>query len=176
MAESETSFVSEANDSNADEHQLQTKRLSHAFSIEKILSVTSATTTEMCLRMTSEESVEPVNAGRGGDMTEDSGVVQYRHFSYGRGCEMTSVVSADSSVVSADSSSVGLRPGCCSDCEEDPELEVSLEEGTDEMTVRSSPGMTECGAEVSTTLTDGDSTEQGPQNGEFQMFGNESRT
>lgn len=163
MADSETAFVSEANDSDADNPKLETKRLSHAFSIEKLLSMTSETTSEMCLRTMSEESLEPTGVGRAGnkqqtatDMAhsgltgEDHGTPQYRRCSYGRNSAITSIVSADSS-------SVGLRSGCCSDCEYDQERE-----DTDEVA-----------AEVSTTLTDGESSEQGPQSGEFRalMFG-----
>jgi hypothetical protein len=159
MADSETAFVSEANDSDADNPKVETKRLSHAFSIEKLLSMTSETTSEMCLRTTSEESLEPTGVGRAGnkqqiatDMAhlgltgEDHGTPQYRRCSYGR-------TSAITSIASADSSSVGLRPECCSDCGYDQERE-----DTDG---------------VSTTLTDGESSEQGPQSGEFRalMFG-----
>jgi hypothetical protein len=149
MADSETAFVSEANDSDADNPKLETKRLSHAFSIEKLLSMTSENTSEMCLRTTSQESMEPIGVDRAGSRQhnahsglrgEDDGTPQYRR------------CSAITSIVSADSSSVGLRPGCCSDCEDDPEGE----------------DMDDVAAEVSTTLTDGESSEQGPQNGEFR--------
>jgi hypothetical protein len=44
--------------------------------------------------------------------------------------------------------------GVCSDCEDDPEGE-----DTDDVA-----------AEVSTTLTDGESSDQGPQNGEFRAL------
>jgi hypothetical protein len=163
MADSKTAFVSEENDPDADKPKLETRRLSHAFSIEKLLSVTSETTSQMSLRITSEESLEPVSAGRAGNKQqavtdnahlgvtgEDTGTPQYRRCAYGRSSAITSIVSADSSSV-----------GCCSDCEEGPEElgEVRLE---------ASAGATECGAEVSTTLTDG--CELGPQNGEFGLF------
>jgi len=151
MADSETAFISEANDSDADNPKLETKRLSHAFSIEKLLSMTSKNTPEMCLRTTSEESLEPIGVERAGSRQhnahlgptgEDDGTPQYRR------------CSAITSIVSADSSSVGLRPGCCSDCEDDPESE-----DTDDVA-----------AEVSTTLPDGEGSEQGPQNGEFRAL------
>ena len=169
MADSETVFVSEANDSEVERPKLETRRMSHAFSIEKLLSVTSATTSQMCLRITSEESLEPVSAGRAGNRQEaatdnthlgvteeDNGTVQYRYCSYGRRSAITSVVSADSSSVA-----------CCSECEEDPELEVSSE-ATGEVTVQTSAGAAESAAEVSTTLTDG--CEQRPQSGEFELL------
>ena len=149
MADRETAFISEANDSDADNPRLETKRLSHAFSIEKLLSMTSENTPEMCLRTTPEESMEPIGVdGAGirkhdaylGPTGEDDGTPKYRR------------CSAITSIVSADSSSVGLRPGCCSDCEEDPGSE-----DTDDVA-----------AEVSTTLTDGESSERVPQNGEFR--------
>jgi hypothetical protein len=152
MADSETAFVSEANDSDADNSKLETKRLSHAFSIEKLLSMTSDTTSEMCLRTTSEESLQPIGVGRAGSRQHntplgDSGTLQYRRCSYERDSAITSIVSADSS-------SVGLRPGCCSDCEDDPEGEDA----------------DDVAAEVSTTLTDGESSDQGAQNGEFRAL------
>ena len=145
---SETAFTSEGNDSDADNPKLETKRLLHAFSIEKLLSMKSENTTEMCLRTTSEESMEPMGVDCAGSRQhnahlgltgEDDGMPPYRR------------CSAITSIVSADSSSVGLRPGCCSDCEDDPEGE----------------DMDDVAAEVSTTLTDGESSDQGPQNGEF---------
>jgi hypothetical protein len=173
MADSETSFVNEATNFKADNAKLQTKRPSHAFSIENLLSVTS-TAPEICLRITPEDSMEAVTVGQASDNRQAAAdnpqltvneevddTSQYRHCSYGRTSTMTSIVSADSS-------SVGLRPGCCSDCEEDQEL--SLEEEMDELTVQSSPGGIECGAVVSTTLTDVDGSKQGLHNGEFHFF------
>jgi hypothetical protein len=152
MADGETAFVSEANDSDADSPKLETKRLSHAFSIEKLLSMTSDTTSEMCLRTTYEESLDPTGVGRAGSRQHDaplgdSGTLQYRRCSYERDPAITSVVSADSS-------SAGLRPGCCSDCEDDPE-----DEDVDDVA-----------AEVSTTLTDGESSDRGEQNGECRAL------
>jgi hypothetical protein len=165
MADSDTSFAREASIFNTDKAKLQTKRLPHAFSIEKLLSVTSAA----C-----EDSLELVTVGRTGDSQEaaahnpehrvteeDNNTLQYRHCSYGRTSMITSIVRADSS-------SVGLRPGCCSDCEEDQE--ASLEDEMDELTVQSSPGVVECGAVVSTTLTDVDGSNQGPHSGEFHFL------
>jgi hypothetical protein len=173
MADSETSFVKEASNFKADNAKLQTKRPSHAFSIEKLLSVTS-TAPEICLRITHQDSTESATAAQAGDThraaadnpqltgtQEVDDTSQYRHCSYGRTSTMTSIVSADSS-------SAGLRPGCCSDCEEDPEL--SLEEEMEELMVQSSHGGVECGAIVSTTLTDVDGSKQGPHNGEFHFF------
>jgi hypothetical protein len=156
MADGETAFVSEANDSDADSPKLETKRLSHAFSIEKLLSMTSDTTSEMCLRTTYEESLDPTGVGRAGSRQHDaplgdSGTLQYRRCSYERDPAITSVVSADSS-------SAGLRPGCCSDCEDDLEGE---DEGED---------VDDVAAEVSTTLTDGESSDQGAQNGECRAL------
>lgn len=152
MADSETAFVSEANDSDAG----NPKRPSHAFSIEKLLSMTSETTSEMCLRTAPEETLQPTGVGRAGnkqqtatDMAhlgltgEDHGTAQYRRCSYGR-------TSATTSIASADSSSVGLRPECCSDCGYDRE-----QEDTDG---------------VSTTLTDGEGSERGQQSGEFRAL------
>jgi hypothetical protein len=172
MAEGETSFVSNASDFKTDNTKLQTKRQSHAFSIEKLLSVTSATS-EICLRIT-DDSLEPVTVGRPGDSQEasadnsrqrvpeeDESDLQYRHCSYGRTSTVTSIVSADSS-------SVGLRPGCCSDCEEDQDL--LLEDEMEELTVQSSPAVLECGAVVSTTLTDVEGSNQEPHNGEFSFL------
>jgi hypothetical protein len=173
MADSETSFVNEASNLKADNAKLQTKRPSHAFSIEKLLSV-SSTAPETRLSLTQQDSMESAPAAQAGDIrrtavdspqltvTQDvDDTLQYRHCSYGRTSTITSIVSADSS-------SVGLRPGCCSDYEEDQEL--SLEEEMEELTVQSSPGGLECGAIVSTTLTDADGSKQGPHNGEFHLF------
>jgi hypothetical protein len=87
---------------------------------------------------------------------ENDDTSQYRHCSYGRAPTMTSIVSADSS-------SVGLRPGCSSDCEEDQEM--SLEEEMEELRVQTSPG-----AEVSTTLTEAQGSKQGQHNGEFHFL------
>jgi hypothetical protein len=173
MADSESSFVNEASNFKADNAKLQTKRPSHAFSIEKILSVTS-TAPEISLSITHQDSLESLPTGQAGDdhraaadnsqlaVTQgDDDILQYRQCSYGRNSTMTSIVSADSS-------SVGLRPGCCSDCEEDQD--VSLEEVMDELTVQTSPCGIECGAVVSTTLTDVGGSEQAPHNGEFNFI------
>jgi hypothetical protein len=62
---------------------------------------------------------------------------------------------------------VRLHPGCCSDYDEDQD--VSLEDEMDELTVQSSPGVPECGAVVSTTLTDVDGSNHGPHSGEFHF-------
>jgi hypothetical protein len=173
MADSETSFVNETSNLKADNVKLQNERPSHAFSIEKLLSVTS-TAPEICLKITHHDSIESTPSDNAGDIhratvdnpqltvtQEVDDTLQYRHCSYGRASTMTSIVSADSS-------SVGLRPGCCSDCEEDQEL--SLEEEMEDLTVQSSVGGIECGAIVSTTLTDVDGSKQGPHNGEFHFF------
>ncbi|XP_023717580.2 homeobox protein ceh-30 [Cryptotermes secundus] len=160
MADSETSFIKEASNFKADNAKLQTKRPSHSFSIEQLLSVTS-TAPEIRLRVTDQDSLEAPPAGEAGDnpqltvTQEVDDTSQYRHCSYGRTSTMTSIVSADSS-------SVGLRPGCCSDCEEDQE--ISLEEEMEELTVQSPAGGTECNATVSTTLTDADGLKPGPHN------------
>lgn len=173
MADSETSFINEASNFKAENAKLQTKRPSHSFSIEKLLSVTS-TAPEIRLRVTHQDSLEAPPAGKAGDnprtavdkpqltvTQEVDDTLQYRHCSYGRTSTMTSIVSADSS-------SVGLRPGCCSDCEEDQE--ISLEEEMEELTVQSPGGGIECNATVSTTLTDVDGLQQGPHSGEFHFF------
>jgi hypothetical protein len=137
--------------------KLQSSRVSHAFSIEKLLSVTSSAASEICFGITSE----PAIFGEAGDsqqgvaenhqqgVPEEDDTLQYTHCSYGR-----------TSIVSADSSSVGLPPRRCSDCDEDGD-------DLDDLTVQSSPGVTEGGAVVSTTLSDGEGLNHGPHSGEF---------
>jgi hypothetical protein len=163
MADTETSFVNEASNFKDDKAKLQTKRPSHAFSIEKLLSV-SSTAPEIRTHQDSMESAPAGQAVENPQLTvtqEVDDTLQYRLCSYGRTSTITSIVSADSS-------SVGLRPGCCSDGEEDQEL--SLQEEMEELTVESSHGGIECGAIVSTTLTEVDGSKQGPHNGKFQFF------
>jgi hypothetical protein len=168
MADSEPPFANEGRNCSADNTRLHAKRPPHAFSIEKILSVTS-TAPEIGLRTKHEDSTESVSVGEIGGNPQalaenpqltaravNEGTSQYRHCSYGRPSTMTSVVSADSS-------SVGLRPGCCSDCEDDQEM--SLEEEMEDLMVQTSPG-----AVVSTTLNDVDGSKQVPNNGEFHFL------
>ena len=174
MADSETSFLSEACNSKADNAKTQSasKRPSDAFSIEKLLSVTSS---DICFRIAGRDEQVGVTGGSP-FMNFNRRIVQNygeeeREGLYNRNSAVTSIVSADSS-------SVGLPAGYCGEeLYEDEDEEVLLDEDMEDLALQSpaeaaeSVSVADRAEVVSTTLTgeadpESNSSISGEQKGE----------
>ncbi|PSN33235.1 hypothetical protein C0J52_24488 [Blattella germanica] len=144
MADSETSILSEAYNSEVENVKAQSasKRPSDAFSIEKLLSVTSS---DICLRIAGQNSNIAVDENRYQNFTRRA--VQNCNISCDEDYESVDYPynrnSAVTSVVSADSSSVGLPTGYCNEEAFEEDEEGILEEDMDGLELQSPAKRTE---------------------------------